>query len=283
MAGLDYCFKSNNDFLRLKQPGKDIVIQKEFDSEKIRELIENPDLYIEKAEILKDSRTTKAGISSFSDGQRFFIKRYNNKGILYTLRYLARMNHAFRAWQAAWFLQRWSVPTPDNYVVINNKVGGLFLKTAYLVTAAVENVVPTLVFFQLMSRDDDLLQEFINKAMSFLAPLHCWGIRHLDFKLSNIYASEGDKEKYHYGLWDLDGVVLTKKPLSIEIRSTDVARLYASFYEVSQQLGISISSEDVREYICNAYKTYAGFDLDGQVLEEKKAYFIRKREKRYSK
>lgn len=283
MSGLQFCFKTNNDFLREKHGNRDILVQKVHDSEDLRTLIKDPERFLLDAELLKDSRTTKAGIVKV-DASSFFVKRSNNKGLRFTLRYLFRMPRAFRAWQAAWFLRRLDVPTPANFAAVSVRSGPI-LNGAYLITEVLQNVVPTLEFYRMMAEDNSLAEDLVDHAMKYIAPLHNWGIRHRDLKLSNIYVSRSpipnSPSPFSYGFWDLDGIQLTNKLLSNDTRSDDLARLPASFKEIGKQLALEINAELIKDKIRDSYKFYSGFDVNMDVLAEREQYYIRKREKRY--
>ena len=55
----------------------------------MRRFLHSPDSFLDKGIILKDSRTTKGGIVEI-DNRKYFLKRYYNKGLIYTLKYLFR-------------------------------------------------------------------------------------------------------------------------------------------------------------------------------------------------
>ena len=288
MSVLDFCFQTNSDFLREKQGAYLVLLQRKYDLPELRSLLQDPDRFLENSELLKDSRTTKAGIVSVGS-RRFFLKRYNNKGLKFTLRYLIRKPRAFRAWQAAWFLRRLNIPTPANFATASLRSGPV-LKCAYLITEYLDETVSTLDFFRIMAGSPETAELLIENTMRFLAPLHNWGIRHRDLKLSNVYIQSsaiskqpggGSVEpKYSFGLWDLDGLKITRRPLSLQERADDIARLPASFKEIGERLELNIKPEVVTTKIRETYEYYSGFPVDMVTLSARENHYLAKSARR---
>ncbi len=208
--------------------------------------------------ILKDSRTTKACI--FKTGSNdIFLKRYNNKGFAFTLRYLFRRARAFRAWESAFLLKELDIPTPEPLIAIEYK-NGLILKKGFLYTECIENIISQDQFYKECIKNKDLLAEFAKTAAGYLFKMHSNGIFHGDFKLHNIYIQKNENNNYKFGLWDLDSV--KKKSLfasreKLEIK--DLERLVRSFKEIKEAL--NISDNDALDIQIPLYQEYLNISL----------------------
>ncbi len=206
------------------------------------EFTDYPNTYFENSLILKDSNTTKAAIINIQN-KKYFLKKYNNKGIKFTLRYLFRRARAFKAFANAFALNSLNIPTPQPILAIEHKKH-LKLKEAFLLTNIVEDIVPTLEFYKLCCNDSKLLKSFISTISDYLHLMHDNGILHGDFKLTNIYI-QYKNNKYEYGLWDLDSLCKYKKTISQKNKEKDKARLVRSFYDIARNNNLPDISNEI--------------------------------------
>lgn len=176
--------------------------------------------------ILKDSRTTTAGVVELSGGQRVFIKRENNKGWYFSAKYLFRRSRVFRAARAAALLEKLGIPTPQVLGVGSRRRMGV-LKSGYLLTETFDRVLTTESLCHYYTEDQGFHDNFIASVCGFIALMHDHGIRHGDLKLSNIYCMEAP-DKWIFGLWDLDGTIKYPSALPQFLRTLEVARIVSS-------------------------------------------------------
>ena len=185
------------------------------------ELLEDVGALLGRAELLKDSRTTKAGLATLPDGRRVFVKRYNIKTPLYALKYFFRPARPFKAWRAAWLLRQGGLPTPAPHAAVSERRHGA-LRAAYLLTEALEGVVPPPAFFA--AADPAAL---VAALCSTLAKAHGLGVAHGDCKLSNFFFSDWAKGGFACGLWDFDGAAV-RPSQTLAAREAELARALAS-------------------------------------------------------
>ena len=260
--GLNYCFQNNADFTPLQTLRGRGIIRKKYDSDTLRELLENPGKLFKDAEIFKDSRTTKAGIVHLKipDVTELFIKSFNNKGFIYTVRYIFREPRPFRVWRTAWKLQQAGIPTPEPIAAIAEFSWGFIPGNAYLIRNVVPDIVSTLEFFREMLPDDNLRKSFIQSALKLFAGMHNAGIFHGDAKCSNIYICKKG-EDFSYGVWDLLSCRIFSEPLKPALRTKEIARFADSFAEIAGRLNITLPDHATKKNILEMYNGLSGNSL----------------------
>jgi len=252
---VNYCFDENKDFFSVRTEKGIGFIRKDFDSEDLRGALKNIDLLFDNAEIFKDSRTTKAGITKIKE-QEIFIKCFNNKGVRYSLKYIFRKPRPFRVWRAAWALEQAKIPTPKPMAVIAEFKNFFFPLNAYLIREVVPNIIPTLDFFEIILRDASLRKDFIESASAMFAKMHNSGIYHGDAKCSNIYITEDlNAGIYKYGVWDLLSCRLEKNAINTTLRNKEIARFANSFAEITNRLGKDLPEDATEDNIFKIYNS----------------------------
>ena len=234
---LDNRFKQLNEkFYSYKKKGVYAILNSLGDKD-LLELLKDADANFANSVIVKDSRTTKACIFK-TDSNNIFLKRYNNKGFAFTLRYFFRRARAFRAWESAFWLKELAIPTPEPLIAIEYKTG-LILNKGFLFTECIDNTITPNEFYKDCMKNNDLFANFAKTVAEYLFKMHSHGIFHGDFKLYNIYIQKKDNE-YKFGLWDLDS--LKKKSFlgkTDKLIDKDFKRLIRSFKEIKEELNIS--------------------------------------------
>jgi len=248
---LKECFKNNEDFSRFKNDKFTGYLRREFINEALTECIENIEKYLKESQIFKDSRTTRAGIATLNNGKKVFIKSFNNKGLLYTLKYIFRKARAFRVWNAARAMELSGAPTPRPIAALAEYKFGI-PGNSYLIREVVPNVVDTLDFFKKMENDDNLKKVYINSAALLLKQIHDSGIYHGDAKCSNIYISQNDSE-FSYGLWDLLSCKIFKNSVPRNYRIKEISHIAWSFAEISNRIKETVDENDIRQQFFKAY------------------------------
>jgi len=244
--------QKNSKFIKQNIGFSKAIILKEFDSPDLREFMLNLDSYMARKsdQILKDSRTTKATLDTFND-KPIFIKRYNNKGIVFTIRHCFRHSRAFRAWKSAWVLKAIGIPTPTNLSVISFRKF-IFLTQAYLITEAIPNLVDVADILKKINIEG-VKESLVEKTTEILAKIHNHNFIHGDLKLSNFYITKNDEEEI-WGLWDLDGSCFKgDKELTEGEIIKEVARLVSSYFLWLNKLDIEFNREDDMKMFVDHY------------------------------
>ncbi len=253
----DLRLKALNQFFCYKSKGTYALVNPLGDKELLEKFIDS-DANFENSIILKDSRTTKAGIFK-TQNNNIFLKRYNNKGFSFTLRYLFRRARAFRAWDSGFLLKQLNIPTPEPLIAIEYKKG-FILEKAFLYTETIENLRTPDEFYQDCIDDKSIFAEFAKTAAEFLYKMHSNNIVHGDYKLHNIYIQKTNEGNFKWGLWDLDSV----KKLTIlnqfkkeKLVQKDLKRLIRSFNEIKENL--NIKEENILDIESLLYEEYNRF------------------------
>jgi hypothetical protein len=242
-------FYQNAERLKLKC-GK-CLVRSDLNSSALRELLEDIDPLFDSAKIFKDSRTTKAGITKIVDipylnGAEVFVKRFNNKGHLYTFRYIFREPRPFRVWRSAFALATAGVPTPRPIAAVA-VYSGIIPENAFLLRESIPEVIPTLELFTKMLSDERAKTSYIKFACELFVKAHNAGIFHGDAKCSNIYAepnTDAGPLGCSLGLWDLLSCQVTSAPVSEQMRIKEIRRLSDSFAEIARRLGHTFNSDE---------------------------------------
>ncbi len=249
---LDSRFKKlHKSFYSYKKKGVYAILNSLGDKDLLG-LLKDADANFANSVIVKDSRTTKACIFK-TDFNNIFLKRYNNKGFAFTLRYLFRRARAFRAWESAFWLKELDIPTPEPLIAIEYKTG-LILNKGFLFTECIDNTITPNEFYKECIKDRALFANFAKTVAEYLFKMHSRGIFHGDFKLYNIYIQKNDNN-CNFGLWDLDSV--KTKPFYVKaekLKNKDFKRLIRSFKEIKEEL--NINSKDALDIATPLYKEY---------------------------
>lgn len=271
----DYCFHDNKDFLRLKNGAALLFIRRAFDSDALRDSLLNPEKYLSSAKLVKDSRTTKAGFIKLDNGENVFIKKYNNKGFKYTLKYLLRKSRAAKAFMNAWTFENLDIPTPAALGAVTFRPAGI-IKNSYIIYQTISGVTDTLDFFRMTQDDEKLLQNFIQRISGYISIIHNNGLIHGDLKLSNIYHV---KDSGTFGLWDLDGVKYFRGEAPSSARIEELARIISSYVEIGSRLNISVDRMLIAEYFKSAYEEHSKVPIDKNILLNSVDKFLKKRKR----
>jgi serine/threonine protein kinase len=248
---LTECFKENKEFAHYKNKNFTGYLRKAFLNDAVEDCIINIEEYLEKSHIFKDSRTTRAGIATLKDGKQVFIKSFNNKGALYTLKYIFRKARSFRVWYAAHAMELAAVPTPLPIAALAEYNFGI-PGNSYLIREVVPDVVDTLNFFEKIKNNNDLKISYINSAAALLKQIHDAGIYHGDAKCSNIYISR-KQNGYEYGLWDLLSCRIFANPVSQKLRVKELSHTAWSFSEISNRKKETVDENEIRKLFFQAY------------------------------
>ncbi len=243
-------------------------------------LLQSPDSFIAQGKILKDSVSTKVALVELSDGKTVFIKRYNNKSLRYTLRYLFRATRPFRVFSAVQRLKQLNIPTPDILAILSQRNIWHIPCGSYVIHEYWDNCLTTTEYCHLLRQQPELKEEFCRTITGYLAAMHRNGMRHNDIKLSNICCRDHDK-RFIFGLWDLDGIMILKKPYTPgKLIYRDLARLISSWLIQAETAQCQIERQMETEQFITAYQEQSEFACNRQHLDNEIDSFItRKRRK----
>ena len=205
---------------------------------------------------IKDSRTTTAAVLELPGMNSVFVKRENNKGLRFTLRYLFRSSRVFRAAAAATRLAELGIPTPQVLAVGSRRRSGI-LYSGYLITETLSKVLKTSAVCEKINTDSEFFGQFLSEVSRMAAILHDHGILHGDLKMSNIYCKDSSGG-HKFGLWDLDGVEIHNAPISSRLRAQELGRIISSYARTSQeQCGCSAKVEEGIDMLLSQYRQHA--------------------------
>ncbi len=249
-------------------------IRKGYDTPDLRHFISRiwKELPQSAEKILKDSRSTTAAICNGPASQQFFVKRYNNRGLIHTLGTFAKTPRPFKAFKAAERLSALNLPCPLHIAAFALRRGG-FIRSAFLMTVPLDNLIDTLELHAMVSESGESKREFFNCICRYLKTMHDGGLSHGDLKLSNIYARK-DGDRLSYGVWDLDAAECHPASLNSEQRGLELARVAASYVEIGERRGQTYSLEKLCLEILDSYASAQNPDFDFMLHCAEK--FIRK-------
>lgn len=169
------------------------VCHKDSCSEKIQGLLQNPDDFIARGELLTGEDTCTVARVKVA-GKDLVIKRYNKKSFWHGINRLFRPSRAARCWRNAKLLLSYKIATPKPIAMLEKRFGPL-RSTAYFVTEYVAG--PTALDYFRSKQDLAKAKQLVN----ILRKLQQLNIKHGDTKASNfILASD------NIYLVDLDGM-----------------------------------------------------------------------------
>jgi len=254
------CFAEGGPFSRKALPGGGrAYLRAEADSQALREAVAGVERLLETPlKTLKDSRSAKAVIAEAPGIGRVFVKRHNNRGLRYALRYLFRRARAFRAWQAAWLLEQLGVPTPRTLAAIAFRQT-FILQGSYLIQEEIPDMVHPAEAVAALAKRPDAFAAFLADALKHLSLMHDCGITHGDLKFSNIYCkAASDGQPAFAGFIDLDAIRARKRSLPDSLRIAELSRLASSFLIISAQQGCAVEREKTAGLIADAYESSGG-------------------------
>ncbi len=241
--------------------GISFAVPEKYNQPCLTSLLQNFDESLEKSRLLKQSKTTTAGlVSGYSGSESLFLKRTNNKGLKFTLRYLFRPARAFRATLAAAALEKCGIPTPS-VLAVGEKRSGLLLHAGYIVTDSQPGITGVDSLFGAMEKPMDFLFSFLPEAASAMAVLHKANVVHGDLKLSNFYSTGGMSGPF--GIWDLDSVRFYASIPPREKIERELGRLIASCLSSlpTENTDCDLLLSQLTDFLISAYSRISGIPL----------------------
>lgn len=176
--------------------------------EALAELLPNPDRIFEQAEIFKPGSRTHAGLVTL-DGRRYFLKRYNCRGLIYRVQNAFRRSRAVRTWAATWGFVKRGLPVPQPLLCLEERSYRLLGRSYILMefAAGKDRLVDILPKLDARSRHD-----LLGQLGTLLGGMHRLGCLHGDLKWSNILVGPNEKGNREVCLVDLDGSRILRTP-----------------------------------------------------------------------
>ena len=191
-------------------------------------LLRRIDSCFERGVLLKDSRSTTAALAAVSHkGTPVFLKRTNNKGLIFSLKYLFRYSRVFRAAVAAFRLEELGIRTP-RVLLAGERRRGLILKAGYLATTTAPETHSVAWLLRETGAPEAVLESFLAYAAESTAKLHAGRIEHGDLKAINFYFTGQWGPETEYGIWDLDSVRRHRSGVPAERIEKELARVVFS-------------------------------------------------------
>lgn len=226
------------------------------------------------AEIIKDSISVKAGFVNYKN-TTLFIKRYNDRGFLYRLKYKIKTPRPQNALQTYVHMIKKNPEIPVATHICSVYMKQKFLKnfSSFSIQKAVEDTIPVAEIIERCKLSQSEQIKLLENLASVLACIHAVGVYHGDAKLTNFYFKKNNNDNI-CGIWDLD-VAKIKDNLPKELREKDVARTAASFISL-----ISKSSEQKKDInpiqiLLNKYSEISGITIDESAIRNKINKFIK--------
>ena len=227
-----------------------------FDPVSLLDIPENP------AFNCKKGRRILAGING-----TFFVKRFSHRTFFESFRHLFKISRSERCLEAAFKLEAAGINTPKVFASLR-KYRGLLPEFDYLIT---EDISKKAVFADKMP----LTRELIADLCELLAALHKAGIRHGDANLRNIYRTNSGS----WGVIDLDGCVLSDRPVGRRTGIHELSRLASSFLKLIPVHGNDSDLDgDIPGIFAEEYQKHISFNADCPYYRRRVKYLsLRKR------
>ena len=238
------------------------VFKDYLDNQELFKLAANPLKKISAENIKKDSRSTFAYITNFSNEKDIFVKVYRRTDNKYRLRYLCRKSRAFKVFDLAFQLLNSNINTPLPLLAMEKRCCRI-LKLSAIIHQKVTNL---LELTELLS-NNNRTKKFLSQTAELFAKLHYHGILHNDTKISNLYCC-GTVEDFQTGIWDLDGCKTFNRQLTKRERAIDICRFMASLADFiireNLQYNITLFYTD----FIKLYQQHSGIVLSIDELEQ---------------
>ncbi len=214
-------------FKKVRKGSLRILLRDGYYSSAFIEALVAPDRLISQAaRLYKDSKRTIAGQVSIG-GQDFFLKRYNLRGTVHTIKRCFCPSRPIRVAKTAIHLRNNQVPSPSPVAMIERHRLGIKLET-YLLSEFIPAIrIRDLLSSGLTRQERDTI---ISKVADLIAAMHRANVVHGDLKANNIII-QGPNKGYQPWIVDLDGARI-KRWLSQVDRMEDLGRLFNSFLDM---------------------------------------------------
>lgn len=249
-------------------------------SEELKLKFRNPEQLLREAELVKNSRSTTAGIFT-ADSRKFFIKRSNTPNLTDRLRRIGRRSRAEVNLKITRLLGQLGIRAPEVLMTLSTAPCGL-PGASYLVTEyfpepmnAAENLAAMLASAP--------LENWVGRMTRIMVTLHDAGIAHGDLKLVNWLALPDGNGDFELGLFDFDGTAVSSDGCDARLRRKELARVVSSLkLELDRRsLLPELDIAELNRLCCEHYAVAGGPDFsgDGRLLNRVLKFLQRQRRK----
>jgi len=182
-------------------------------------LLPDPDTALESAIIFKPGSRTHAGVVTI-EGKRYFLKRYNCRGLIYRLQNAFRRSRAVRTWWVTWAFADRGIPVPQPLICLEERTFRL-LGRSYILMDFAEDADPLVTAWPTLEAVER--KTLLLKLGETLGKMHRSGCLHGDLKWSNILVRRRGGGEWDVCLVDLDGSRVTSRP-RVEKVQKDIRR-----------------------------------------------------------
>lgn len=175
-------FRNTSHLKRLRAKDHLIMLDRQFDSEALREFLRFPKKHLQTAQILKAGRTSTVFLTEIA-GHAIVVKRFNIKNPWKILKHLFKPSRAHRNWRYGHLLTLFGISTPTPVAMIEQRFWPFRLRAYYLTTLAPGrplSEISALVNHPKIAKKMDLL----------LAEFKALRISHGDMKASNFIVND---------------------------------------------------------------------------------------------
>lgn len=226
----------------------------------LREIFADAEDLLQQARIIKNSRSTSAGIFSLN-GTEYFIKRSNADSWSSRLRRIGRMSRVKRNLLVSSKITSLGIRVPAIYAAVETRPWGL-PGAGYLITESFPRPMTASGVLESMWEECD--HNWDRLAQKLIAPavkMHDHGVEHGDFKLNNILAYCNGDAVWQLGVFDFDGSVLHSSSCSDLVRIRELARMVSSTYIRCSDLNMDCNWSFMLECWAKAYAEISGKDF----------------------
>jgi len=177
-------FRNCTDIVAQRTFNRVMLCKREYYTDEFVDFLNNPDLTIEKATLLKKGKSSTVALIEIL-GQKFVVKRYNIKNHLKLIRRQFPPSRVQRSWLYAHLLGFHNIPTPKPIAILEKRLGP-FRTTGYLITEYLSS--HDLQHSLELAKDNPKVQhEILIRFAQTLKKLAEHNISHGDFKATNFF------------------------------------------------------------------------------------------------
>jgi tRNA A-37 threonylcarbamoyl transferase component Bud32 len=196
----------------------------------LNELIKDPDGFLESSEavIFKDGRTVKAAMVELGDGRKIFLKRYNVKGSVHTIKNMFRTSRAHRVWVRSYGGELRGLLMPEPIAFIEERKKGRVLGRSYMISEFIDGALRLSdIALDKSEGTPTGFNDLLFRIGRELRRMHILGWYHGDLKWNNILVKEGDEVgRPDIFFLDIDGSAISPELVVGDIKK-DLLRFLA--------------------------------------------------------
>ena len=180
------CFRTCSAFQSDRDWGTFKVWDREYDSAALRQLLRNPDSYLESSRLLKEGRTSTVGVVRI-DNRALLIKRYNIKSAWHAVKRALRQTRAAVSWRNGHRLRFYAIPTARPVALVERRWGPL--RSASYIICEYIDAEDCGKYLRSEDRSEPEKQRVVDQIVELFSKMARLNIGHGDTKASNFLVS----------------------------------------------------------------------------------------------